>query len=274
MKLIPLLVILSLIASPIVYSTLKTYFYPFELLRDPKREAIPKAMVQMILNKFGSKKVSELRNIKIIVNEATNCKHYFIETFVLDTTTHKKWNNPEAIFLFHIKDTNGNIEYVSHKPRNVWDIGKLIPEDTDNLLQMSAGVPNLVREDLGKKRFPTKTKNYTDIRECEATASSAVMCKDTIIKTKNLRSPIFETRSNNDNVRNSWQTDKRDIDSKYNCEFMIGEYSSQRHPFETSPFSCKLRFDLDKNPNRANVYESSKNIAGPLKACNHLVYSK
>jgi len=273
MKLIPLIVILSILASPIVYSTFKTYFYPFELLRDPKRDAIPKAMVQLILNKFGSKKVSELRNIKIIHNEKTNCKNYFIETFVLDTTTHQKWNNPEAIFLFHIKDTNGKIEYVSHKRRNVWDIGQLIPEDTDNLLQFSPGVPSLVREDLGKKRFPTPTKHYQDIRECEATASKSVMCKDTVIKTKNLKSPIFQTRSNNDNVRNSWQTEKRDIDSKYNCEFMLGEESAMRHPFETSPFSCKLRYDLDTNPNRANVYESSKNISGPLKAQNHLVYA-
>lgn len=274
MKLIPLIIILSILASPIVLSKLKTYFYPFDLMRDPKREAIPKAMVQMILNKFGAKKVSELRNIKIIVNEETNVKHYFIETFVLDTTTHQKWNNPEAIFLFHIKDNNGTVEYVSHKRRNVWDIGKLIPEDTDNLLQMSPGVPGLVREDLGKKRFDTPTKNYVDIRECEATASSAVMCKDTVIKTKDLKSPIFQTPTEYRHVRNEWQSSKREIDSKYNCEFMIPEYSSQRHPYETSPFSCKIRFDLDHNPNRANVEEFTKNITSPLKASNHLIYAK
>ena len=36
MKLIPLLVLFSILASPLVYTTLKTYFYPFELLRDQR----------------------------------------------------------------------------------------------------------------------------------------------------------------------------------------------------------------------------------------------
>lgn len=273
MKLLPILVLLSILASPVVYATLKTYFYPFQLMRDYKREKIPKAMVQMVLDKMGDKKVSELRNIKIVHDRTTNIKHYYIEVFVLDTTTHQKWNNPEAIYLFHILDNNGKFTYKEHHPRNVWDIGKLIPENTDALLQMSPGVPGLVREDLGKKRFKTLEKHYKDINNCESTASNAVMCKDTIIKTKDLKSPIFETPTEYRHVRNEWQSQKRNIDSKYNCEFMLPEYSNMRHPYETSPFSCKLRYDLDTNPNRAPVLESTNTISEPLKACNHLIYA-
>lgn len=273
MKLIPILILLSIIASPLVYKHLKIYFYPFTLLRDFKRDAIPTAMVQMILDKMGDKKVSELRNIKIVEDEKSGLKHYYIEAFVLDTSTHTKWNNPEAVFLFHINDNNGKFEYKEHFPRNVWDIGKLIPENTDNLLQMSTGVPNIVREDIGKTRFPTKTKHYTDIRECEATASKGIMCKETVLKTKDLKSPIFQTPAEYGNVQNSWQSNKRNIDSKYNCEFILPEYSPTRQPYLTTPFSCKLRYDLDTNKNRANVDESTKNITGPLKACNSLLYN-
>ena len=274
MKLIPIIVLLSIIASPIVYKHLKTYFYPFTLLRDFKRDKIPTIMVQMILDKMGDKKVSELRNIKIVHNQETGVKHYYIEAFVLDTTTHKKWNNPEAVFLFHINDNNGKFEYQEHYPRHVWDIGKLIGEDTNALLQMSPSVPNIVREDIGKTRFATKEKHYQDIRQCEATASKAIMCKETVLKTKDLKSPIFQTRGNNDNVRNEWQSTKRNIDSKYDCEFMVGEYSATRHPYEVTPFSCRQRYDLDTNPNRANVDESTKNVTQPLLACNNLVYTK
>lgn len=273
MKLLPILLILSILVSPVVYSTLKTYFYPFQLMRDFKREAIPKAMIQIILNKFGNKKVSELRNIKIVHNEKTNCKYYYIEAFVLDTTTHEKWNNPEAIFLFVIKEQNGNIEYISHQKRNVWDTGKLIPENTDNLLEMSTGVTSATREELGKKRFKTCEKNYCDVKSCYPTASKETMCKPTVIKTKNLLPPMFEIPGEYRNVPNEWQSDRRVNKSKYNCEFMIPEYSNMRHPFETSPFSCKLRYDLDHNPNRAPVIEESKNITTPLKAVNHLSYA-
>jgi len=134
-------------------------------------------------------------------------------------------------------------------------------------------VPGKVREDIGKKRFKTKEKNYQDIRECEATVSNSVMCRDTVIKTKNLKSPIFETPNLYRNVRNEWQSNIRENNSKYNCEFMLPEYSAMRHPYETSNFSCKLRYDLDHNPNRAPVYEHTKNITTPLKASNALIYA-
>jgi hypothetical protein len=274
MKLLPILLILSILLSPVVYGVLQTHFYPFQLMRDFKRDAIPKAMVNLILKKLGKEaKVSELRNIKIVENKVKGCKHYFIETFVLDTTTHKKWNNPEHVYLFVIKDNNGKPEYISHQKRNVWDIGKLIPEDTDALLELNPALPNVTREDVGKQRFKTCEKNYCDIKKCEYTGNNSVMCKDTILKTKNILPPIFQVQSNNDHVSNEWQA-RCDKSGKYSCEFMLPEYSSMRHPYETSPFSCKLHYYGDHNPNRAPYVAGIQNeVKEPLKGHNYLKYN-
>ena len=274
MKLLPILLILCIIASPVVYNVLVTSYYPFQLMRDYKREKIPKAMVQYILDKYGDAKVSELRNIKVIENKETGCKHYFIEVFILDTSTHTKWNNPEKIYLFTFKlNSDGSVKYISHKERNVWDIGKLIPEDTDALLELNPALLGATREDIGIKRFNTCEENYCDKRECQTTASS-VMCKsDTIVKTKNVLPPIFQVQSNNDHVSNEWQSRVRENKSKYNCEFILPEYSDMRHPYETSPFSCKQRYDLDHNPNRAPYVAGIQNeVKGPLKAGNYIKY--
>lgn len=274
MKLLPILLILSILVTPVVYSVLSTHYYPFQLMRDYKRERVPKAMVQYILDKYGKAKVSELRNIKVVENNKTNCKIYYIEAFILDTSTHEKWNNPEQIYLFKFKlESNGNVEYISHNERNVWDIGKMIPEDTDAVLQLNPALPNAMREDLGKKRFPTKVKEYTDIRECEYTGNSSVMCKDTILKTKNVLPPIFNVQSNNDHVSNEWQA-RCHNSGKYSCEFMLPEYSNVRHPIETSPFSCKTHYYGDHNPNRAPYVAGIQNeVTEPLKAQNYLKYS-
>ena len=274
MKLLPILFILSILVSPLVYSVFQTHFYPFQLMRDFKREEVPKAMVNLILKKLGiNAQVSELRNIKIVENKVTKCKYYFIETFILNTTTHTKWNNPEKIYLFTIKEQNGVPEYISHKERNVWDIGKLIPEDTDALLELNPAITNATREDIGKKRFKTCEKNYCDTRECEYTASSSVMCKNTNIKTKNLLPPIFNVQSNNDHVSNEWQSRVKQNKSKYSCEFMLPEYANMRHPYETSPFSCKLNYEQDYNPNRAPYVAGIQNEPeGPLKASNYTIY--
>ena len=275
MKLLPILLILSILVTPIVYKILQTHYYPFQLFRDPKRDAIPKAMIQQILNKFGGKKVSELRNLKIIENKITNVKTFFIEAFILDTTTHSKWNNPEAVFLFIFSYDNGKIKYISHKRRNTWDIGKLIPEDTDALLQMNPALPNKSREDIGVPQFRTCEKEYCeDVRKCQYTAGNSVMCNDTIIKTKNILPPIFNVQSNNDHVSNERKSQMRPVKSKYSCEFMLPEYSSIRHPYEVSPFSCKLRYEQDFNPNRAPIVEGVQNeMVGPLKAANYLQYN-
>jgi len=242
-------------------------------MRDYKREAIPKAMVQRVLNEFGSKKVSELRNLKIVHDQKSNKKHYFIEVFVLDTTTHQKWNNPEAIFLFHFIDYKGEVTYISHKPRNTWDIGKIIPEDTNALLMMSVGLPGKAREEMSKTKSKKICKKpYCDIRSCETTASNAVMCKDSIIKTKELRKPIFEIPTKYRNVRNDWLSNKNPTERKYNCEINLPEFSPFRQPYEISPFSCKLRYDLDTNPHRSSIDESVRDITSPLKAFNYLHY--
>lgn len=275
MKLLPILLVLCILASPVVYSFLTTSYYPFQLMRDPKREEIPKRMIQHILDKHGKAKVSELRNIKVIENKKTGCKHYFIEAFILDTTTHLKWNNPEKIFLYTFKlSANGSVKYISHKERNVWDIGKLIPEDTDNVLELNLGLPSATREDIGEPKFKTCEEEYCDKRECQTTANSSVLCKsDTIVQTKNLLPPIFQVQSNNDHISNEWQSRVRQNSSKYNCEFMLPEYSDMRHPFETSPFACKQRFDLDHNPNRAPYVAGIQNeVKEPLKAGNYVSY--
>lgn len=273
MKLLPILLILSILVSSTVYSSLRTYFYPFQLMRDFTREAIPKGMVQIILNKMGKYKVSELRNIKVVHNEKTKAKYYYIETFILDTTTHEKWNNPEAVFLFVIKEQDGNIEYISHKKRNVWDIGKIIPEDTDNLLEMSTGMPSATREELGKHKFDTCKEEYCDKRKCLPTASSVLCDPSDEIKTKNLKPLMFEIPGEYRNISNEWQSDRKVIKSKYSCEFMLPEHSKTRQPYLTTPFNCKIRYDLDHNPNRAPVIEETKDITSPLKAQNHLSYA-
>ena len=271
MKLLPILLILCLVTSSVVY--FKTHYYPYQLLRDYKRDTIPKGMIQHILDKYGKAQVSELRNIKII-ESSNNDKYYFIEAFILDTTSHTKWNNPEKIYLFAFKlSSNGSVKYINHKPRNVWDIGKLIPEDTDALLELSPAVPNATREMIGQKHFDTCEKSYCDIPKCEYTANSSVLCKDTIIKTKNVKNPIFNVQSNNDHISNEWQSRMRENKSKYSCEFMLPEYSSMRHPFEVSPFSCKLNYEQDYNPNRAPYVAGIQNeVKEPLKACNYTKY--
>ena len=96
MKLLPILLILCILSSPVIYSFLTSHYYPFQLMRDPKREKIPKAMVQYILDQYGDAKVSELRNIKVI-EQKNGSSYYFIEAFILDTTVKEKWNNPERI---------------------------------------------------------------------------------------------------------------------------------------------------------------------------------
>ena len=273
MKLFPILLIISIIMTPIVYSTLHTHYFPFELMRDFKREKIPKTMVNMILQKMGQKTVSEMRNLKIVENVKDGSKIYYIECFVLDTTTHEKWNNPEAIYLFIFSLNNGHCKYISHSERNVWDVGQIIPEDTDALLELNPAVPNAAREDIGKHRFKDCGKPYCNKRKCEYTGNNSVMCEDTVLKTKNLKKPLFDFIGNTDNISNEWQTDRRVNKSKYNCEFILPEYSNMRHPFETSPFSCKLRYDLDHNPNRAPVIEETRRALGPLKAQNYITYA-
>lgn len=67
MKLLPILLVLTIIVSPVIYGYIKTHYYPYQLMRDFKREAIPKSIVNLILKKMGkSAQVSELRNIKKI----------------------------------------------------------------------------------------------------------------------------------------------------------------------------------------------------------------
>jgi len=54
---------------------------------------------------------------------------------------------------------------------------------------------------------------------------------------------------------------------------MLPEYSSSRHPFEVTPFSCKLNFEQDYNPNRAPVVDGVQNQPdGSLKAHNYIKY--
>ena len=274
MKLLPILLILFIISTPVIYTQLKTHYYPFQLMRDPKREKIPKGMVQYILDKYGDSKVSELRNIKIIEHK-NGSSIYFIETFILDTTVKEKWNNPERIYLFAFQiSKNGDVKYLYHKKRNVWDIGKIIPEDTDALLELNPAFPNATREETGKRHFDTCKKNYCDVKECQYTANPSVMCKDTILKTKNVLPPIFNIQSNNDHVSNEWLSRAKQNKSKYKCEFMLPEYSSSRHPYEVTPFSCKLSYEQDYNPNRAPYVAGIQNeVKEPLKAANYTTYT-
>ena len=273
MRYLPVIILLTVVMTPVVYSALKTFYYPYALMRDSKREAIPKAMVQTILNKFGAKKVSELRNIKV-VEDNDGKKHYYIECFVLDTTTYTKWNNPEGMFLFHFTmDNNGNTEYVSHKKRNTWDIGQIIPEDTNALLKMTPALPGAVRESITRKFAEHKcTKNYCDIRPCQPTANNSVMCKDVKVRTNRLEEPIFEIPQTNgeyQNIRNEWQSNKQPIGKKYNSKHNMPEISAFIQPnFTANTFSNKLRYDLDHNPNRVPANEDDKRITKELIACN------
>ena len=273
MRYLPVIILLTVVMTPVIYNTLKTFYYPYGLMRDFKREQVPKAMVQTILNKFGAKKVSELRNIKIVIGKDGK-KHYYIECFVLDTTTYTKWNNPEGMFLFHFTmDANDNVEYVSHKRRNTWDIGQLVPEDTDAVLQMTPAVPGAVRESITKKFAEQKcTKNYCDIRACQPTANNSVMCKDVKVRTNRLEKPIFEIPKTNgeyQNIRNEWQSNKQPIGKKYNSKHNMPEISAFIQPnFTANTFSNKLRYDLDHNPNRVPINENDKRITKNLIACN------
>ena len=179
-----------------------------------------------------------------------------IDVFIQKVSnTVDKYNSPQNLIRILATISGGTCTIDFFDVINSYDTGRLIPENTSALNPLSAGVVGKIREKVTSQTSVDTLEQFTETLPVCNKASSRILCtpRDKFRTDKKINLPLAPLLPEFGNFSTDVQTTKDYSNTKSDCIRMKPYFSDFRLEPSSIPFKCRTRYDLDNNPNRADV---------------------
>lgn len=240
---VSLIILFIMLFIPIVYLSQTGYLNRFVI--DNKKRKQLDMIVQQVLNEKDMKdvKIMDYRDVRTYNEEGK--EKIVIEVFLMKSGTKTSWNDMEKLFLIEGEVSKGVFTTIIFEETNVHDYRMLEQENTSNFLDLSTGIPNLIKNQI--TRFSTeplpKPTDGHDI--CTGLATSSIMCEQRdMYRTNEKMMPIEHELKKDYGLQDNGEIlPTTDITRAYQCEVMTGLIKDQEINNHEMMFACKTRPD-------------------------------
>lgn len=240
-----------LLMAPLSYIIIDKMYLNRFVIDETMKRTLNKIVNQALQENNMDKEwtISDYRNFEM------SDDYFEIEVFIIKTGENKTWNVVEQNLKIKGKLLeNDTYEILNMSEMHVHDYREIEPENTSNILTLSAGLPNKIRQFFSG--FVTVLPEHTDDSEvCNPGTRSSIMCKnDTLYRTnetfeesENKLEPEYGLQSKN--IPNPVSETSEPFECKHMNKYLVDHEITG----EENIFKCRLRDDIGFNPNILTV---------------------